>query len=115
MPRRDGASHPALARARPSTLAPRRGQGTENHAGEQELKFRRKRARAVPAAVVEELPSPWPQERKYVLEVGGAGRRGADGRRIERASTGSEEQEARDTAADLEPTRAKVFMRHSVA
>jgi hypothetical protein len=49
-----------------------------------------------------------------VLEVRGGARRGAKHRRIERASPRGEEQEARETAADLEATRADVLVRQAV-
>jgi hypothetical protein len=49
-----------------------------------------------------------------VLEVRGGARRGAKCRWIERASARGQEQEARETAADLELTRPEVLMRQSV-
>ena len=65
--------------------------------------------------VVEELSPAWAQERKEVLEVGRGARRSAKCRRIERSSPCREEKDARETAADLEPTRPKVSVRHTVA
>jgi hypothetical protein len=64
---------------------------------------------------VEELPSARAQEREDVLEVRGGARRGAKRRRIERASPCGEDEEARDAAADLEPTRVDVLVRQAVA
>jgi hypothetical protein len=87
----------------------------ENRAGEQELQASREAPRAVPAAVMEELPSTRAQEREDVLEVRSGARRRANCRWIEGASPRGEEQEARKTAADLEATRAEVLMRQAVA
>jgi hypothetical protein len=64
---------------------------------------------------VEELPPARAQEREDVLEVRGGARRRAKRRRIERASPRGEEQETRETAADLEVTRADVPMGQAVA
>ena len=66
-------------------------------------------------AVVKELPSARAQEREDVLEVRSGARRGAKRRRIERASPPGEEQEARETADDLEATRADVLVRQAIA
>jgi hypothetical protein len=66
-------------------------------------------------AVVKELPSARTQERQDVFEVGGGTRRGAKRRRIERASPRGEEHDARETAADLETTRADVLVRQAIA
>jgi hypothetical protein len=65
--------------------------------------------------VVEEFPSARAQERKDVLEVRCGARRSAKCRRIERASPQGEEEDARQAAADLEPTRAEVSVRNAVA
>jgi hypothetical protein len=70
----------------------------------------------VPAeAVVEELPAAGTQERKDVLEVRGRARRGADGRRIERASSQGQEQDAYDAATDFEASRADVLVWQAIA
>jgi hypothetical protein len=69
----------------------------------------------VPTAVVEELPSARAQEREHVLEVGSGGRRGAECRWIEDASANGQDQEACETATDLEATRADVLMGQAVA
>ena len=50
-----------------------------------------------------------------MLEVGRGARRSAECRRIERASPRGEEEDARQAAADLEPTRAEVSVRNAVA
>jgi hypothetical protein len=65
--------------------------------------------------VVEEFPSTRAQERKNVLEVGRGGRGSAKCRRIERASPRCEEEDARQAAADLEPTRVEVSVRNAIA
>ena len=69
----------------------------------------------MPAVVVEELPSARAKERKDVLEVRRGARRSAECRRIERASPRGEEEDARQAAADLEPTRAEVSVRNAIA
>jgi hypothetical protein len=70
----------------------------------------------VPAsAAVEELAAARAQERQDVLEVGCGARRGAERRRIERATARGEEDEARETAADLEAARADVLVRQPIA
>ena len=69
----------------------------------------------MPAVVVEEFPSARAQERKDVLEVRHGARCSAQCRRIERASSRGKEQDARETAADLEPTRVEVSVRKAVA
>jgi hypothetical protein len=94
---------------------PWRDERAENRAGQQELQASREAPRAVPATVVEELPSARAQEREDVLEVRGGARRGAKCRWIEGASPRSQDQEARETAADLEATRADVLMGQAVA
>ena len=66
-------------------------------------------------AVVKELPSARAQEWQDVLEVRGGTRHGAKCRRIERASPRGEEEDARETAADLEATRADVLVRQAIA
>ena len=87
----------------------------ENPPGKQELHVCRKPPLPVPAnAVVKELPSARAQEREDVLEVRGGTRRSAERRRIEWASPRGEEKDARDAAADLEPTRVKVLVRNAV-
>jgi hypothetical protein len=88
----------------------------EYPAGQQQLKGYRETPRAVPAeAVVEELPSARTQQGEDVLEVGGGTRRRAERRRIEWASPQGEEKKARNTAADLEATRADVLVWQAVA
>jgi hypothetical protein len=70
----------------------------------------------VPAeAVVKELPSARAQEGEHVLEVRGGTRYRAKRRRIEWASPRGEEEDARETAADLEATRADVLVRQAIA
>jgi hypothetical protein len=69
----------------------------------------------VPAVVVEEFASTRAQEREDVLEVGRGARCSAKCRRVERAASGSEEENAPDAAADLEPTRVKVAVRNAIA
>jgi hypothetical protein len=70
----------------------------------------------VPAsAAVEEFAAARAQERQDVLEVGCGARRGAERRRIERATARGEEDEARETAADLEAARADVLVRQPIA
>lgn len=66
-------------------------------------------------AVVKELPSTRAQEREDVLEIGSGTRCGAKGRRIERASPRGEEDYARETAANLDATRADVLVREAIA
>jgi hypothetical protein len=94
---------------------PSRAECGENRGGEHELQACRERTRAVPAVVVEELPSARAQERQDVLEVGRGARRSAECCRIERASPCGEQEHARDPAADLEPTRLEVSVREAVA
>jgi hypothetical protein len=67
------------------------------------------------AAAMEELPSARAKERKDVLEVRSGAGRAAKRRRIEEASLCDEKQEACETAADLEATRADVLVRQAVA
>ena len=50
-----------------------------------------------------------------MLEVGRGARRSAKCCRIERSSPCGEEKDARQTAADLEPTRVKVSVGNAVA
>lgn len=70
----------------------------------------------MPAVIVEELPSTTrTQEREDVLEVGRGARCSAKCRRVERAASRSEEEDAREAAADLEPTRVKVSVRNAVS
>ena len=93
-----------------------RDERAENRAGEQELQVCREVSGAVPAAAaVEELATARAQEGEDVLEVGGGARRGTERRRIERAAARGEEDEARETAADLEAARADVLVRQAVA
>lgn len=88
----------------------------QNHASQQELQACREAPLPVPAeAVVKELPSARAQERKDVLEVRGGTRGGAKRRRIERASSRGEEEDARETTSDLEATRAEVLVRQAIA
>jgi hypothetical protein len=76
----------------------------------------RKRPFAVPAeAIVKEPPSARTQKGKDVLEVRGGARRGTERRRIEWASPRGEEKDARETAADLEATRAEVLVWQAIA
>ena len=90
-------------------------QGGEDRGRKNELQACREPARAVPAVVVEEFPSAGAQERKDVLEVRRGARCSTKCRRIERAPPHGEEDDARDTAADLEATRAEVSVRNAVA
>jgi hypothetical protein len=70
----------------------------------------------VPAeAVVEELPSTRAEKRKHVLEVRGRARCCTERGGIERASSHGKEQDAGDTAADLEPLRMQVLVRQAIA
>jgi hypothetical protein len=64
---------------------------------------------------VEEFPSARAQDWKDMLEVRHGARCGAKCRRIERASPRSEQEDAHETAADLEPTRVEVSVRNAVA
>jgi hypothetical protein len=64
---------------------------------------------------VEELAAARAQEREDVLEVGCGARSGAERCRIERAAACGEEDEARETAADLEAARADVLVRQPIA
>jgi hypothetical protein len=64
---------------------------------------------------MEELPSARAKEWEDLLEVRGGARRGAKCRWIESASARGQDQEARETAADPEATRAGVLMRQAVA
>ena len=50
-----------------------------------------------------------------MLEVGRGARCSAKCRRVERAASRSEQQDAPQAAADLEPTRVKVSVRNAVA
>ncbi len=69
----------------------------------------------MPAAVVEELPTTREAERKDVLEVRCGARGSAECRRIERPAPNGEQEDARHTATDLEPTRVEVSVRETVA
>ena len=69
----------------------------------------------MPAVVVEELPSARAHEREDVLEVRRGALRSTKCRRIDRAASRSEEEDAREAAADLEPTRVKVSVRNAVS
>ncbi len=64
---------------------------------------------------MKELPSARAQERKDVLEVRGGARGAAKRPRIEWASLRGKEKDARETAADLEATRAEVLVRQAIA
>ena len=66
-------------------------------------------------AVVKELLSIWSQEGKDVLEVRRGTRRRSKRRRIEWASPHGEEEEARETGADLEANRMNVLVRQAIA
>jgi len=95
---------------------PRSDERAENRSGEQELQGYRKAPRAVPSeAIVKELSSARTQEREDVLEVRGGTRHRAKRRRIERASPRGEEDDASDTAADLEATRGDVLVGQAIA
>ena len=50
-----------------------------------------------------------------MLEVRRGARRSAKCRRIERSSPRGEEEDAREAAADLEPTRVEILVRNAVA
>ncbi len=67
------------------------------------------------AAAVEELATARAQEQEDVLEVGCGARPAAERRRIERAAASGEEDEARETAADLEAARAEVLVGQPIA
>ena len=67
------------------------------------------------SAAVEELAAARAQEREDVLEVGCGAGRGAEGRRMGRATARGEEDEGRETAADLEAARADVLVRQPIA
>ena len=95
--------------------APSRGECSENRGGEQELHAWWEPTRAVPAFVVEELLSARAQEGKDVLEVRRGARRSAKCCRIERSSPHGEKENAREAAADLEPTRVEVSVRNAIA
>jgi len=70
----------------------------------------------VPAsAAVEELAAARAQEREDVLEVGCGARPSAERCRIERAAARGEEDEACETAADLEAARADILVRQPIA
>jgi hypothetical protein len=66
------------------------------------------------SAAVEELAAVRAQEGQDVLEVGCGARPSAERRRIERAAACGEKGEARETAADLEATRADVSVRQPI-
>ena len=94
----------------------RRDEHAEKAAGQKELRIRWEAPRTVPAkTVVKELASAGTHEREDVLEVRGGTRRGAKRRRIEWPSPRGKEKDARETAADLEPTRAEVLVWQSIA
>jgi hypothetical protein len=91
---------------------PWRDERPENCAGQQELQICRKAPRPMPAeAAVEELPPARPKERQDVFQVRCGARSGAEGRRIERTAPAGKEDEARETAANLEAARADVLVR----
>ena len=100
--------------ASPAESIPRAECG-EDRGGEQELQACREWTRAVPAVFVEEFSSAWAQEWKNVLKVGRGTRRSAKCCWIERSSPCGEEKDARQTAANLEPTRVKVSVRNAVS
>jgi hypothetical protein len=94
----------------------RRDKHAEKPAGQEELCICWEPPGTVPAkTVVKELASAGTQEGEDVLEVRGGTRRGAERRRIEWPSPRGKEKEARETAADLEPTRAEVLVWQSIA
>jgi hypothetical protein len=64
---------------------------------------------------MEEFPPTRPQEGENVLEVRRGARRSPKCCRVERAASRSEEEDAREAAADLEATRVKVSVRNAVA
>ena len=94
---------------------PWRAEGDENRRGNQELQSCRKPARAVPAAIVEEFPFARTEEGKDVLEVRCGARDSAECRRIEQAPSYREDEDARETAGELESTRAEVLVRNAIA
>jgi hypothetical protein len=72
-------------------------------------------AGTVPAeAAVKELAPAKAQRREDVLEIGRGARGRAEGRRIERAASSGEQRKTDEAAADLEATRADVFVRNAV-
>jgi hypothetical protein len=100
----------------PHGSTPWRNERAENRAGEQELQVCWEAPRAVPAsAAVEELAAARVQEREDVLEVGCGARPGAERCRVERAAARGEEDEACETAANLEAPRADVLVGQPVA
>ena len=66
-------------------------------------------------AAVEELAPARTQKRKDVLQVRRGTCSGAERRRIQRAAADGEEDEACETAADLEAPRTDVLVRYTVA
>src|SRR5439155_25405583 len=93
-----------------------RDERAENRAGKEELQVCWEAPGAVPAsASVEELAAARAQEGEDVLELGCGARPGAERRRIWRAAARGEEDDARETAADLEAARVDVFVRQPVA
>ena len=87
----------------------------ENRDGEQELQARREWTGAVPTVVVEDLLATRAQEGKDVFEVRRGARCSAKGRRVKQAASRSQEEDAPEATADLEPTRVKVPVRDAVA
>ena len=65
--------------------------------------------------VVEELPPTRTEKRKHVLEVRSGACRRTERRGIQGAASQGKEQEAGETAADLEPRRMDVLVRHAIA
>jgi hypothetical protein len=64
---------------------------------------------------MEEVVSARTEKRKDVLKIRRRARRCAERRGIERSTPQGEEGEARQAAADLEPTRGDVLVRDAVA
>jgi hypothetical protein len=94
----------------------RSGERAEYRPGQEQLQRHWKTARAMPPeAVVEELSSTGTQERNHVLEIRGGACRRTERGGIERASAHGKEQEASETAADLEPSRMNVLVRQAIA
>lgn len=96
-------------------LTPTCAECGENCGGEQELHTCGEPTRAVPAVIVEEFPAAQAQLREDVLEVRRGARCSSERHWIEWASPHGEKEDARKTAADLEPTRPEVSVRKAVA
>jgi hypothetical protein len=66
-------------------------------------------------ATVKELAAVWAKARHYVLEIGRGARRCSERRRIQRAASAGEEDEAEEAATDLEAARADVLVWQTIA